>query len=357
MKTLVTGGTGFLGRHLVDQLLDRGDDVRVLTRSFDRELSERGVEVLEGTLAATEDVRRAVRGVDRIYHLAGKVERRPDRSYEMYELHVDGTRRLLRAAEGRDVDKIVVASTSGTVGVSDDPNFVATEEANTKESIVREWPYYLSKIYAERVCREFYRDRDLPVVLMRPTLLLGPGDWRGSSTDDIALFLKGDIPALMSGGISFVDVRDAADGFIRAMERGEPGQSYLLGAVNLELSEYFERLEAITGVSAPTLPVPNRLMVAGSKFLSSANRLLGRDSDIDPVSVEMAQYYWYIDSTKAKRQLDWQPRDPDETLRETVRWIRKHHPDFTDDSTRRAPPSEFVPEETVEYARNEREKG
>jgi len=351
MTTLVTGGTGFLGRHLVDQLLEREASVRVLTRSYDRDLAEKGVEIVEGSLGSDEDVRSAVDGVDRVYHLAGKVDRRPDRAHEMYELHVEGTRRLLDALTDIEVDKIVVASTSGTVGVSEDPNVVATEESDTKESILRDWPYYLSKIYAERVCRQLADAHDLPIVLMRPTLLLGPGDWRGSSTNDVVLFLKGEIPAVMSGGISFVDVRDAADAFVRAMERGTPGEAYLLGAVNLALAEYFERLETISGVSAPSMPVPDGLMVAGSKLLSSASRAVGRDSEIDPVSVEMAQYYWYIDSTKAENELDWRPRDPDETLRDTVRWIRNHHPDFGEGRSRPDPPSEFVPEETVEYAR------
>lgn len=353
MTTLVTGGTGFLGRHLVGRLLRAGESVRVLTRSFDRALSERGVEIVEGSIQQSDDVRRAVDGADRIFHLAGKVERRREHTHEMYELHVDGTRRLLEAARSSEIEKIVVASTSGTVGVSERPDAVATEETETKESLLRDWPYYLSKIYAERVCEEYVRDYDLPIVTMRPTLFLGPGDWRGSSTNDVVLFLQGKIPGTMSGGLSFVDVRDAAEGFRLAMEKAEPGEMYLLGQANMTVRDFFERLETISGVSAPKLPLPDPLMVAGSKLLDSASRALGRETEIDPVSVEMAQYYWYIDSSKAERELGWTPRNPMETLRDTVRWIRKHRPEFSDDQStdRPAPPSEFVPDETVAYAR------
>lgn len=353
MTTLVTGGTGFLGRHLVDRLLRAGKSVRVLTRSFDRELSERGVDIVEGSIRQADDVRRAVDGSDRIFHLAGKVERRREHTHEMYELHVEGTRRLLEAARASDVEKIVVASTSGTVGVSESPDTVATEDSDTKESLLRNWPYYLSKLYAERVCEEYVRDHELPIVTMRPTIFLGPGDWRGSSTNDVVLFLQGKIPGSMSGGLSFVDVRDAAEGFRLAMEKAEPGETYLLGQANMTVRDFFERLETISGVSAPKLPLPDQLMVAGSRLLDSASRALGREPEVDPVSVEMAQYYWYIDSSKAKHELGWSPREPMETLRDTVRWIRKHHPDFAgDESAKRPdPPSEFVPDETVAYAR------
>lgn len=334
-QILVTGGTGFLGRHLVSRLLERDDTVRVLTRSYDRELAERGADIVEGSLLEPDDVRRAVDGIDRVYHLAGNVTRRRDASHEMYDLHVTGTRHLLEALVGTDVDKIAVASTSGTVGVSEDPETMATESSPVRENLVREWPYYLSKIYQERVCHEYLEDHSLPIVLLRPTLLLGPGDRRLSSTRDVTLFLQRKIPAIASGGLSFVDARDAADGFLRAMEHGEVGENYLLGQANMSFESFFERLEALSGVSAPRVSLPGEAMVAGAKMLDGAMQLLGRESEMTPVSAEMAQYYWYIDASKARERLDWQPRDPDETLYDTIQWLRHHHPSLADASTRR----------------------
>ncbi|MFW5967005.1 MAG: NAD-dependent epimerase/dehydratase family protein, partial [Persicimonas sp.] len=215
---------------------------------------------------------------------------------------------------------------------------------------VKDWPYYLSKIYAERVCRRYIRTRELPVVLMRPTLLLGPGDHNASSTGDVVRYLKRQIPAAMPGGISFVDARDAAEAFIDAMDKAPAGESYLLGACNFPLVEFFERLEEISGVPRPKLPVPGKAAAIGTRLLERTLGAIGRESPLDSISVEMARYYWYIDSTKAKRQLDWQPRSPEETLRDTVRWIQKNHPDFANGAVRRNPPEEFVPEETVAFA-------
>jgi dihydroflavonol-4-reductase len=361
MTTLVTGGTGFLGRHLVEKLVERGEDVRVLTRSFNLELSDLGVEIVEGSLENIEDIERAIDGATRVYHLAGKVERDRTRAHEMYAIHVDATRRLLRALSdrakqtGEMVEKIVYASTSGTVGVGESAEFMATDDSPPAEQLVRDWPYYLSKIYAERVCERFIEHHDLPIVMMRPTLLLGPGDRNQSSTGDVVQFLQKKVPATMPGGISFVDVRDTADAFIAAMERGEPGATYLLGAANMPLSDFFERLEDISGIRAPKLPIPGKAAVAGARFMDRALRAVGKKSELDPASVEMAQYFWYIDSSRADKDLDWRPRPANETLRDTVRWIRANHPELADRGAsktgRRTPPEEFVPKETVEFAR------
>ena len=356
MTTLVTGGTGFLGRHLVELLVARGEPVRVMARSFDLELADLGVELVEGSMTDPQDIRRAVEGVEQVYHLAGRVERQPKHAHLMYDLHVEGTRHLLDALRDQPVRRIVYASTSGTVGVSHDPDHVATEESPTTEQIVKRWPYYLSKIYAERVVQRFVERHELPIITMRPTLLLGPGDRKSSSTGDVLRFLERKIPATVQGGLSFVDVRDAAQAFVLAMDQGRPGESYLLGACNLTLERFFKRLSDLSGVRAPWLPLPNEAMLMGSRLLDRAMRALGREAALDPVSVEMAQHYWYIDSSKAERELGWTPRNANETLRDTIDWLRAYHPELAPDPHGKLPPEEFVPAVTLDYLRAQRQK-
>jgi dihydroflavonol-4-reductase len=354
MTTLVTGGTGFLGRWLVRRLIDDGDDVRVLSRSYDADLETLGIELVEGSITDDEDVRRALDGVERCYHLAGRVERDRSRSHEMYALHVGGTRRLLRAAADEGVDKVVVASTSGTVGVGEHPDFVGHDDSPYAERVVRNWPYYLSKIYAEKACDQIAEETGLSIVQMRPTLLLGPGDHRQSSTGDVVLFMQGAVPSLLPGGLSFVDVRDVADAFVAAMEQAPPGSKYLLGAANMSLERFFEHLEDLTGVPAPSLRLSESMAVTGARLLGAAMRLAGKEVDLDPASVEMAGRYWYIDWSRAEHDLGFAPRDPIVTLRDTVRWIRRHHPEFA--SNRDAPPDEWVRPETIEWtSKNPRE--
>ena len=360
MTTLITGGTGFLGQHLIDQLVAAGDrDLRVLSRNPNDMLQALGVEVVEGSLLSREDLEEATDGVERVYHLAGRVERDRKKAHLMYELHVDGTRLLLDVLRdsSTDVEKIVVASTSGTVGVGTNPDFMATDDSPHAESIVRNWPYYLSKIYGERVCFEYVEKYDMPIVQMRPTLLLGPGDERESSIGDVVNFLRRKIPGVIDGGISFVDVRDTADAFVRAMDDGEAGETFLVGASNLTMGEFFARLEAIAGVPAPKMKVPDTFAKLGSRLLDAVTKVTDEIGDIDPVSLEMARHFWYIDSSKARQKLGWSPRDPDKTLRDTIHWIRENHPEFQDERGPRPDPSpELVPPETVEFARKMREE-
>ena len=227
MKLLVTGATGFLGSALVPMLVDAGHEVRALSRTGS---GPAGCEIVRGDVRDAESVERAVAGVEGLYHLAGLVSREPADARKMYELHVDGTRKLLAAAERAGVRRVVLASSSGTIGVSRTRR-VATEEDDYPIETVGKWPYYLSKIYEEKIAIEASH-RGLPVVVLNPSLLLGPGDARMSSTQDVFRFLMGRIPVMPRGGISFVDVRDAAQAFVAALTRGNAGERHLLGAAN-----------------------------------------------------------------------------------------------------------------------------
>jgi len=353
MTTLVTGGTGFLGRHLVERLVARGESVRVLSRRVDLELADLGVEIIEGSMDEAQDIRRAIDGAERVYHLAGRVERDPEHAHVMYELHVEGTRRLLDALREQPVEKIVYASTSGTIGISKDSHTIATDDSDTVEHIAHRWPYYLSKIYAERVVQRFVDAHEMPIVTMRPSLLLGPGDRQESSTGDIIDFLGRKIPTTPSGGIAFVDVRDAADAFILAMDQARPGSSYLVNTCNLTLEDLFQRLEDLSGVRAPRLQLPEKTVLAGMKFLGQAMKALGMESGVDPVSVDMARHFWYVDASRAKRELGWSPRSSNDTLRDTIKYIRATRPELDPEAhlDRRLPPAEFVPEETLAFLR------
>jgi dihydroflavonol-4-reductase len=323
-KLLVTGATGFLGSHLVANLREHGHEVVALCRGDEPELEDQGIRVLLGDVLDAKSVQRAAEGCEGAYHAAGKVSRKPEDAEELYRLHVEGTRNVLSACRAAGVKRVVFASTSGTVAVSDDPKRVATEDDEAPAVLLSRWPYYRAKLYAERAALA-ENGAELEVVSVNPTLLLGPGDLRGSSTEDIRLFLERRIPAVPSGGLSYVDARDAAEAMRLAMSRGEPGQRYLVGACNLTIRDFFARLSRVSGVRAPWVPMPRapELARAGAKlFERTAARWLGLGPSVDPVSLEMAQYYWYLDSTRTQTVLGWSARDPVETLADTVRDLR-----------------------------------
>ncbi len=323
-KCLVTGATGFLGHHLVKQLRESKRDVVALVRAPDPMLEALGVTQKIGDVLDEASVRAAATGANVVFHCAGRVSRKPEDAEALYRLHVDGTKVTLDACRAAGVRRAVVASTSGTVAVSDDPKKISTETDETPIGLIARWPYYRSKLFAERAALERNVPGSFDVVSVNPTLLLGPGDLRGSSTEDVRLFLDGKIPAAPGGGISFVDVRDAADGMVLAAQRGRPGDRYLLGAINVTVREFFAKLERVSGVRAPWLSVPRvpELTKVGMRALEKLADRLGASLPVDAVSVDIASHYWYLDATHAETVLGWQARDPMETLADTVTDLR-----------------------------------
>jgi dihydroflavonol-4-reductase len=323
---LVTGGTGFLGAHLVAALRERGEPVRVLSRGPAPELDALGAEVVAGDvtrdLEGATPLARALDGVDRIFHLAGFVSRHADDGQRMMRVHVDGTRRLFQAAHQAAVRRIVLASTSGTIAVSRTPEPILDERAPYPVEIVSGWPYYLSKIYQEKLALDLAATLGIELVVVNPALLLGPGDTRDSSTGDVKKFLRREIPIVPPGGVCFVDARDAAAATLAAMERGRAGERYLLGAANWSCAEFFGRLERASKVRGPRLKLPDRAARGVAAFLEQAWHAFDRPAPVERISVEMSQVFWYCDWSKARRELDFAPRDPGETLDATIRDLR-----------------------------------
>jgi dihydroflavonol-4-reductase len=323
--TLVTGGTGFLGAHLVRQLVESGaKDIRVMATSIPAWLADLGVDTFEGSITIGDDVARAVEGVSEIYHLAGKVSRERDDAREMYKLHVDGTRLLCDAARKAGVKTIVLASSSGTIAVTEKGDVVPDETYPPPLDIIARWPYYASKAYQEMAALERFQGKELRLVIMNPSLLLGPGDARLSSTKVVLDFMAHKISAVPNGGLSLVDVRDAARAFRAAMKKGRHGERYLLGAVNWTFVKFFNRLERLTKVAAPRLAFPSKFAVAGAQVIDSLFHQWNLTSPLEATAIEMAEYFWYLNHGKARRELGFSPRDPGDTLNDTVRYVREN---------------------------------
>lgn len=323
MRILVTGGTGFLGGALVPLLARGGHRLRLLARSPAPEAEALGAEVVQAPLEDGEALRRALAGVEAVYHLAGQVSFDPHDPAALYQLHVQGTRLLLEACREAGVGRVVLASSSGTIGISEEEK-VHTEEDEYPIRLVARWPYYLSKIYQEKTALRFHRDTGLPVVVLNPSLLLGPGDHRLSSTDVVFKLLERRIPAMPSGGLSFVDVRDAAQAFAAALERGRPGERYLLGGANMTFADFFGRISRLSGVAAPAVRLPSRVNVAGAWLLERYHSWRGSEPPLAREEVEMGEHWFFIDSGKAARELGFAPRDPQETLHATVAFLDRH---------------------------------
>ena len=349
MKILVTGGTGFLGQQVVSRLVAAGHHVRVLARTatppptaplpvqprisaplpaakalagskgepFQAVARASGeIDWMQGDVTDALSMKRALAGIDVVYHLAGLVSFRPDDARKMYALHVEGTRLLLEAAASAQVKRVVLASTSGTVAVSKEDR-LGTEDDEYPLTVVSRWPYYLSKIYEEKLALSFCQQRQLPLIVLNPSLLMGPGDDRLSSTWVVSQFLNREIPTMPSGGLSLVDVRDIADAFVAALTRGEVYGRHLMG-VNLSFADFFGRLERLTGVPAPLVKLPRGMAQVGAQLLKRWADLRGTDVTLEPQSVDMAEHFFYLDASKAERLLGFRARELQETLFDTV---------------------------------------
>ncbi|MBK8252282.1 MAG: NAD-dependent epimerase/dehydratase family protein [Polyangiaceae bacterium] len=317
-RYLVTGATGFLGSHLTRHLLSHGHVVVALCRKPDAELAEAGASVLLGDILDAPSILRAAENCDGVFHCAGKVSRDRDDADILFRTNVDGTKTVISAAKGARVKRLVLASTSGTIAVSKEPK-VLSESSLAPIDLIGRWPYYRTKLYAETFALE-QSQPDLEVVSVNPSLLLGPGDVHGSSTGDIVNFLGGKVPVVPAGGLSFVDVRDVVPAMLAAMERGKPGARYLMGGANMTVDAFLGRLARIADLPRPRLRAPRSLLLAtmGVHIIDRAKKYIPIDAQMDKVSAEMGQVFWYCDSSRAQRELGFSPRDPNETLADTI---------------------------------------
>ena len=321
-KILITGGTGFLGAHIVRQLLASGEkNLRVMASTVPQWMIDAGVEPAPGSVTDRNDVAAAVKNVSVIFHLAGRVSRDNADAAAMNKIHVEGTRLLCEAGKEARVQTMILASSSGTIAVSDEAE-VFDETYPQPVELISRWAYYASKYYQERTALAEFDGDGRKLVILNPTLLLGPDDERLSSTKVVLDFLAKKLPYTPSGGLSIVDARDAATTFINAVVNGAHQERYLLGAANMTFAEFFGRLERLSGVRSPALKMPKKLAVAGSILIESVFSNWGKASPVASKEVDQAEHFWYFDSTKAKERLGFEPRDTQETLNDTIGYLR-----------------------------------
>ncbi len=319
---LVTGATGFLGRHAAAALLHAGWKVRALCRSDEPALRQAGVDVVRGDVMEPATIEAALGGVDAVVHGAGMVSRDAADASMMMRLHVTGTRHVVGAAAARGVRRVVHLSTSGTVALGDDGDVVFHEDDPVPFALLAKFPYYLSKHLAERAAEDAVRSTQTELVTLNPSLALGPGDARGSSTVDVRRFLQREIPIVPSGGFSFVDVRDVAAAVVSALDVGRAGQRYLLGGLNCTFAEFFRRLETVSGVKGPSVAVPGKWASWGVSLLEKMAETVGAKLPVTGIEAEMASCFWYVDARKAQTEIAFAARDPMQTLLDTVKDIR-----------------------------------
>jgi dihydroflavonol-4-reductase len=331
-KVLVTGATGFLGGRLVRALCDAGERVRVLVRpgSSLRSLDGLDVERAEGDVRIEHTVFRALAGCDRLYHCAAVYALWASNPETITEGAVLGTEATLRAARARRIDRVVYTSTAYTIGSSPDP----TPLDETTPWVEPAGPVYaIAKRRAEELALDFGRKSGLPIVVVNPCSIFGPGDFRPTPTGQSVLeVMRGpSVPGLgvlvpkPPGGFNVVDVDDVVFGHRRAMERGRPGERYILGSENMPLATLFTTIADLAGRPPPRLRVGRPLALATGALLSAVAHITGETPTVsyDTVRGSFGLFY-YTSSAKAADELGYVAKPARVALARSVRFFVDH---------------------------------
>lgn len=323
----MTGAGGFLGRHVLGTLEACGLPSIALVRdpagwrrmSWTQELDR--VATLTGSVTAPDTwlAEPRLERLGGVIHLAALVRHRRRGAADVYRTNVEGTLAMVRLAAARRC-RMTFVSTSGTVGCFREPGASADEDAPYCEDLVARWPYYHSKVLAERAARKLAQDVGANLVIVRPPVLLGPGDHRFRSTGHLLRYLQGRLPFLIRGGIHFADVRDVATALVRAATRREVRSIYNLAGTSCGILEFFALAEEVSGVAGPRRVLPFRIAWWLATFLRPLGILP------DPVVLEVASHYWSTTSRYAESDLGYATRPARETVADTVAWLRANHP-------------------------------
>lgn len=323
MRYLLTGGTGFVGANVVRHLLARGDEVVCVVRKPNLCLEGLPVTLNTGAVTDVDAMARAAEGCDGIFHIAGIFDPGPGGEDAMRTLHVDATKALCAAATKAGVPKLLVCSSSVTVG------FGPKEAPGDEET-----PLDPAKIYGRTGALRVYHDtkleserigQDWGAVVVNPDYVLGAWDVKPTSGQLLVTIAKGWVPAYPTGGKCFVDADDCAVGHLAAMDKGVPGRRYLLGNHNLSYREFMTLCAEVTGSRAPVVPVPGKALGLAGRVGSllqryDAHRFAGLDRHV-LLAMQQGRY------RTGRRSWDelGVPRTP---MRKTVEtafgWFREH---------------------------------
>jgi nucleoside-diphosphate-sugar epimerase len=321
VKAFVTGGTGFIGQHLVQKLRERGDEVIALVRSREKgqKLAAMGAELHEGDLSDQEKLQRAMPGCDAVFHGAAiyKVGIPRSEQEQMYDANVRGTERVLDAAIAAGVPRIVYVSTVNVFGNTGgdvvDETYKRDTSGNGFLSYYDETKWKAHEVALDRI------GRGAPVVIVQPGGVYGPDDHSevGNMIDQVHTGKLFAVP-FPDMGLNLVHVDDVAEGCLLAHDKGEIGQSYVLGGEISTMRGLVEKVAAIEGKKAPKRTMPTALI----KAVAPAGPVLGKIMGFPPnfkelVSTSDGVTYWAKDD-KARQRLGYTPRDLDTGLRQTL---------------------------------------
>jgi len=322
---LITGGTGHIGNVLVSELIKKGEQVRVLVLpDEDVSLFEGlNVEIFRGNVLDYESILPAFQGIEYVFHLAGIISIMPGKDQIVHDVNVNGTKNVLACAIQSKVKKLIHTSsihafTRVSHGIVVDENTPIDPDASIAA-------YDQSKAEATLAVIEETK-RGLPAVIVCPTGVIGPYDYKGSELGVLIQgWMKHKINFLIDGEYDFVDVRDVVDGMILARDKGIPGQIYILSGELIRVGDIWKIVKELLPFKSWAINLPLNF----AKFTAWIAQFYYQISHTKPrftsYSIATLQSNANISNTKARKMLGYSPRSLKESLRDTVHWWRQRH--------------------------------
>lgn len=324
---MVTGANGFLGAHVVRTLLERGHEVVALVGADQdaHSLDGLGVEIRDFELHDRAGVRAALEGAETLIHTAATYAFWAPDTSDIYRVNVEGTRFVMDAARELGVAKVVYTSSTATLSPAFE-NAVDADRHGTEDGVfdLRRFRghYKMSKAMAETVVLRAAA-RGVPVVITHPTTVIGPGDRRPTPSGSmIRHFLDGHLKVCIAMRQNVVDVRDVALGHVLALEKGAPGERYILGGDNLSMHEMLDLLADITGLPAPRILLPLPVLSAIGRINEWISDHVTRRPPLATLEAALhARDSRSVSIDKARKELGYEPRDARSVLTDAVRWF------------------------------------
>ncbi|MBD2338911.1 NAD-dependent epimerase/dehydratase family protein [Calothrix sp. FACHB-156] len=320
MQVFVTGGTGFIGAHLVRLLLQEGYTVKALVRPSSNLQNLQGldVDIVKGDLN-DGDLAQKMQGCQYLFHVAAHYSLWQTDQELLYRHNVQGTRNVLTAAHQAGIERTVYTSSVAAIGVGESGKVVDETHQSPLEKLVGH--YKKSKFLAEQVAMQA-ASTGQEIVVVNPSSPIGPLDIKPTPTGDIILrFLRRQMPFYMDTGLNFIDVRDVAKGHLLALTQGKSGDRYILGHQNLTLKQLLEQLAQITGLAAPQKAVPAWLPLTAAWVDEKILAPFGKAPSVPLDGVRMAQQPMYYNASKAVRELGLPQSSLTTALKDAVDWF------------------------------------
>jgi len=324
MKALVTGGSGYIGSAVVRQLLEDNQEVKVVVRETDdlRNLTGLEVEYAYGDVRDYHSLCRALDGCDRVFHLAAIYAIWLSNPRIMDSVNVQGSKNVFEASLRRGIEKVVYTSSVAALGAHGRER-PADERASFNLGHTKD-AYYFSKFRAEQVALDYSR-RGLPVVIVNPTNPCGPRDIGPTPNGQLIInVVRGKLLGYVDGGINVSDVTDTAIAHLRAMEKGRPGEKYVLGNANLSVKQYFTLIAETAGVRPPALRIPRFAAVLFGYLYEAAAEVTRKPPITTAAWVRVGSHYSFWDSSKAVNELGMPQTPIRQSIKSAIDWFRQN---------------------------------